>query len=262
MVIISKSKFKITNLEDLIKQNEIEISSPVVIDGIVTNLFITTFGNIYSVINDKINYLNPVIDRSGYARIKIEIDNKYIGSPSIHRLVASAFIPNPENKEEVNHKDGDKLNNSVYNLEWVTHSENMIHAYENNLNKRGEENSQSIYTEKQIKYACELLMANKLTKNEISKITKVSVYTLDALLKHKKWRYISSNYEFNYNVKPKNTGSKPKYSDEDIHNVCRLLKDGGYTLHQISIITGVGFYTIYDIKRKRAHTDISKLYDL
>jgi len=53
----------------------------------------------------------------------------------ISRLVAEAFIPNAKCKPDVNHKDGNKMNNTVSNLEWVTKSENMIHAYQTGLNK-------------------------------------------------------------------------------------------------------------------------------
>jgi hypothetical protein len=54
---------------------------------------------------------------------------------TIHRLLAETFIPNPDNKPCVNHIDGNKLNNTVDNLEWCTYSENHLHAYKNNLMK-------------------------------------------------------------------------------------------------------------------------------
>lgn len=55
--------------------------------------------------------------------------NNQVKYLSIHRLVAIAFILNPQNKAEVNHKDGNKKNNSVSNLEWTTRSENLKHRY-------------------------------------------------------------------------------------------------------------------------------------
>jgi len=68
------------------------------------------------------------IVRAGYYCVTIRI-NKKRSHEFIHRLVAIEFIPNPENKPEVNHIDGDPKNNKVENLEWVTPSENKLHSY-------------------------------------------------------------------------------------------------------------------------------------
>jgi len=70
----------------------------------------------------------------GYAQIKLRKDG-ILERRYLHRIVAEAFIPNPLGKEQVNHIDGDKLNNNASNLEWVTPSENMKHAIKAGLLK-------------------------------------------------------------------------------------------------------------------------------
>lgn len=74
------------------------------------------------------------IDKHGYEKVDLYSNSQRI-TKRVHRLVAEAFIPNPDSKPDINHKDGNKLNNSVSNLEWVTKSENMLHAYQAGLNK-------------------------------------------------------------------------------------------------------------------------------
>lgn len=77
--------------------------------------------------------LTPQIDNKGYLRVRMSFHDKK-ATAKVHRLVAMAFIPNPENKPQVNHIDTDKKNNCVDNLEWVTNGENQIHAFETGLN--------------------------------------------------------------------------------------------------------------------------------
>lgn len=67
-----------------------------------------------------------------YEYVQLFIKDKHY-SRAVHRLIAEAFVPNPRNKPVVNHIDGDKLNNEASNLEWVTISENHIHAYNTGL---------------------------------------------------------------------------------------------------------------------------------
>lgn len=92
---------------------------------------ITTSGEVIN--NHNGRHVKAQMNGKGYLRVSIGGKLQFV-----HRLVAEKYIPNPESKPQVNHIDGNKLNNSVDNLEWATNLENRRHAVENNLHLKGE----------------------------------------------------------------------------------------------------------------------------
>lgn len=94
--------------------------------------------------------MKPALDKAGYYRtmLKRDLDGK-IHTVKVHRLVAITFIPNPENKPQVNHINSKPADNRLSNLEWVTRSENMIHAHRfGNKSNKGEKNPATNLTDK------------------------------------------------------------------------------------------------------------------
>lgn len=89
-------------------------------------------GRMRSLLRGSPMVLKPQTDKRGYQRITVTIERVKV-TYKVHREVAKAFIDNPNNLPQVNHKDGNKNNNSVSNLEWITNIDNVHHAIENGL---------------------------------------------------------------------------------------------------------------------------------
>ena len=94
------------------------------------NYLIDIDGNVYDTEKNKYCHFNK--DNYGYILVNLRKNNNWY-KRKVHRLLALSYLPNPENKCDVNHIDGNKSNNSLDNLEWATRSENMKHAWKNIL---------------------------------------------------------------------------------------------------------------------------------
>jgi hypothetical protein len=126
-----------------------EIWKPCV--GYEWNYEVSNLGRVRSI--GKGIILKTKIDKGGYETIPSMYDiNRNVKTVKVHRLVALAFIPNPRNVAQVNHKDGDKLNNRVENLEWCTHKENFIHAKLHGLRPKGEDHGRHKLTWNDVNY--------------------------------------------------------------------------------------------------------------
>lgn len=117
----------------------------------------------------------------------------------IHRLVASAFIPNPENKPQVNHKDTNTFNNRVTNLEWVTALENIQYMIKMGNQSIGVNHKNAKWSEDQIRAVCEMLQNDELPLSDITRQTGVSMKTIQNIRHGKGWKHISRDYHISYN---------------------------------------------------------------
>lgn len=139
----------------------------------------------------KLKELTPSTNNSkGYKRVVIVYKDNTKIYEAVHRLVAKTFIPNPENKPQVNHIDGNKLNNNVSNLEWVTNAENAIHAIQVLKRKslKGEEGTSKLTT-MQVMQLPELLKIKKL--GEIAKEFGVGKTTICEIKSGRSWRHLN-----------------------------------------------------------------------
>lgn len=128
----------------------------------------------------------------GYMQIQLMKNSKNKGF-KIHRLVAEAFIPNPKNKPHVNHKDGNKLNNNITNLEWCDRFENMRHAYKNGLLrlKCGIYSHKAKLTEEQVKLIRSQWASGEKSQKEIGRIYGVGQGCISKIVRREKWKHLS-----------------------------------------------------------------------
>lgn len=125
-------------------------------------------------------FVKPQLNGKGYLRVSIGGKLQFV-----HRLVAEKYIPNPEHKEQVNHKDGNKLNNSVDNLEWTTNAENRKHAVKTKLHLRGDDCPWSILTQSDVDF---IRSNHGMTIKQLCEKFNVSRATIGDVLHYRTWK--------------------------------------------------------------------------
>ncbi len=160
---------------------------------------IGTTGVIYSKSGEPLKF---AVDKKGYARVGLMINGK-LTTKKVHRLVCEMFKENPYNKPQVNHIDGNKLNNHIDNLEWCTAKENTKHAIDNGLfvfstkessvntnPKKGELNGMSILTNMDILDIRSSFLPRKVTRKILALKYNVSEHCIKDIVNRKSWKHI------------------------------------------------------------------------
>ena len=142
--------------------------------------YVAENGNITQ--NDK--EIKPYLN-GGYMTVKLKINGLKV--MRVHRLVALAFIPNPDNKPCVDHIDGNKLNNHVNNLEWCTRSENIKHSYDKKLRIKSSEESSKLTT-KDINEIRKLYSSGDYLQKDLGIKFGINQQQISKIINYKQWK--------------------------------------------------------------------------
>lgn len=124
----------------------------------------------------------------GYMKVKLSKKSVF-KHPTVHRLVAIHFIPNPENKPQVNHIDCDRKNNNLINLEWCTPKENQKHALENGRYLIGERSVNAVLTDELV-VAIKILISRGMQQKDIAKELFINAPSISRINIKKTWKHI------------------------------------------------------------------------
>lgn len=188
-----------------------------------------------------------------YHAVRLGVGGK-IFNVKVHKLVAEAWLPVSLHQKQVNHKDGDKFNNRVENLEWSTGAENIRHAVETELKQKGEKLYNASVTDEQVHEICRLLQDNLTVKDiaERYNITKDAVRKIRA---GDTYFHIRSLYTINNNY-------ISDFSESTVKWACSQIVQGksDETIAKISTNSKLKIIDVKRIRHKIRYKDISCEY--
>ena len=137
-------------------------------------------------------WMKPGVDKNGYVRYPMISDNGKRKGMYIHQLVAITYIPNPDNKPNVNHLDHNKSNNSIENLEWCTQKENIVYDWLKGKRKAsyGVSCNFNKHPVSLVKKLRQLYDSGKYTQLSLAKKYNIPFSTVHVIVRRKQWRNI------------------------------------------------------------------------
>ena len=233
--------------------------------------WVSTYGRVY---NEETGYVmsGHIVD-NGYVVVSCKTVDNIRLYLHVHRLVMMVFNPNPDYAIlVVNHIDGNKTNNCIWNLEWVTQKENVAHAFRIGLRKTGEFSSHSIFTNDQIHKVCKCMEDGmniyQLSNSVFGKYPDQQIKTLCTNIYSRKfWKEISSNYNIS------NYKRNMIFSEPQIHLICKYISENN-SIDTTSILHNLGIFdytkeeyevfnrAIWNIKRGKNFKYISSKYNI
>ena len=214
-----------------------------------TKYLVSSQGDIYSEYSRKT--LSQKTTRNKYKAVSMTIENGERKTLYVHRLVMITHNPieNYQNMQ-VNHKDGDKSNNDLSNLEWMTNYENRRHAVENNLHTNGSKNLNK-HSEADIVKALDMMKNFKISNNQISEDTGISLGMLSNLRYGGSWRHIIDDecLEEIRRVQEERESYFNNFRELELNELRRLISEG-YNMKQISTMMGIKYDRVRYLKRK------------
>lgn len=208
---------------------------------------ISNMGDVYSLVTKR---FIGTIGSVGYPTASLS----GFGTKSIHVLVLETFNPKPisQDKLYVNHKDLNKENNCIDNLEWVTPARNSQHARENGAISYGDTSPTSKLRSDQVVEICKRLQNNESSK-VIAEDYEVLNTTIHQIKSGRNWRHISKDYLF------KIADKSDKLGDDVVRSICEMISSG-VKRSEIQKSTGVSIDILKAIRLRRNYSKISKDY--
>lgn len=198
-------------------------------------------------------YLKIFVNSNGYYSTVVTVSKGVFKHYRIHRLVAETFIPTDDKTLDVHHKDHDKSNNHVSNLEWCTRGQNIKYAMLAGVNPQmGVTHSSSVLTEEQVHKICELLQEGWRTI-DIADFMGVDKSIICGIRTKRNYKEISNQYTFK-------VVRKERISKEKVHMICEMLEEG-ISPKEITAKLKINRHLAVRIKDKQTYTDISKNYN-